>query len=602
MFKNVDINNINIYCGVNECNFLAVEMGQNKNKDIIFHDVNISNIRSNGNIFQFNGNDINIEFDNTKIENSNSYGVLLKCLSENTNISFKNSRIINNHNINKFDNGLILIKNNININIINTEFKSNESFTSGILYFDNIKNFDITMKNSKFSNNHCYISGGVINLIDKFDSTNEYVKSINVDHSEFNGNKADYFGGILYVNVSSTYNVKMTNTNIYNNYAGVAATSHGNDFATHPSTFILNNSVNNKDYTMINSGGIISLILELKDGLGNTVNDPEKYYSDIGVQAELLNNQKILVDNYHINEFDNSFNNGLNIINSIRVFTENTGEYYIHLKSKNNLYNILKTAYIDYKIRINDCNSNSYTLKNNHNLIYCEKPKCNSTCNVDDIFIECVKNDDNNSNNNPNYNICRCVKGKTGKNCQQNDYVNIRVIKDFGKLSLLSMTLGCIFGIYNNILINNIFSSEIYQRMFKIENEKSCSKIDISNINDYINKAFIKNKKFDDFQNEMDSKHYYQSHSMDFSSKNQHVSSILRYYSTIFYVILKKKGNDRTFYFLSVPRQKCDTHKSYTCECNMGKIFKYTDDEIQSINEYANFYDRLYNNIKKMKR
>lgn len=82
-FNNVHISNINIYCDVNECNLMTIEMGENKNKDIIFNNVSISTIKSNGNVFQFNGNDINVKFNNIEIRDSNSYGALLKCVSEN---------------------------------------------------------------------------------------------------------------------------------------------------------------------------------------------------------------------------------------------------------------------------------------------------------------------------------------------------------------------------------------------------------------------------------------------------------------------------------------------------------------------------------------
>jgi len=68
----------------------------------------------------------------------------------------------------------------------------------------------------------------------------------------------------------------------------------------------------------------------------------------------------------------------------------------------------------------------------------------------------------------------------------------------------------------------------------------------------------------------------------------------LGYYLTILYIILKKKGNTRTFYFLSVPKQKCTTHNSYNCECETNKKFKHTKEEIQSINEYIKFYNSIF--------
>jgi len=126
---------------------------------------------------------------------------------------------------------------------------------------------------------------------------------------------------------------------------------------------------------------------------------------------------------------------------------------------------------------------------------------------------------------------------------------NYQVIKDFGKRSLISVAIGCCLGIYSNlfissdrkcncyihlimtftgftliylpfstkliissnitikfnqthsdnILINTIFSSEVYEKMFKNEKTDLCSKLDMSNINEYLNKVFIQNTKFDEF-------------------------------------------------------------------------------------------------------
>lgn len=146
----------------------------------------------------------------------------------------------------------------------------------------------------------------------------------------------------------------MTNTNIVNNYAGVAggfvfseqindqiqdislslnnthfnntisdniAKSHGNNFATHPFMFKLyeKSDKDNSDIKKYSSdtipGGSITFTLELQDGLGNKVIDSEKYYSDIGVQVELFDTQNNTVHNYDISKIDNTFNNGNNNIN-----------------------------------------------------------------------------------------------------------------------------------------------------------------------------------------------------------------------------------------------------------------------------------------------
>ncbi|ORX45798.1 hypothetical protein BCR36DRAFT_414395 [Piromyces finnis] len=804
-FKNVEMNKINIYCDVNKCNLISVEMGIIK-KNILFHDFKISDVHSNGNVFLFSGNDINIEFDNTEIRNSNSYGALLKCISENANIYFKNSKINNNKNFNKFDNGLVFIKNNINIFFIDSEFKNNESLTSGILYFEKIKNFNFTIQNSIFSGNQCNGNGGVINLIDSNEISDNYIKSIIIDHSIFNGNRANYFGGILYANISYSYNINIMHSNIINNYAGVAggflffeqindsikevslflkdktldntfynntAISHGDIFATHPSKFVVSKNSNN--YAETYSGGFIYLTLELQDDLNNKVNDSEKYYSDLGVQAELYEVQNTKVENYIISDIDS-----LNRINSLKIYTENPGDYYIHFISKNNSYNILKTTFLNYKIKINDCDSMNYKLRLSNNLFYCESPICDKTC-VSENYYECIKGNDTDNINTPVNNICKCIKGRKGKNCLESDFADIRkfrVIKDFGILPLVSITIGCICGIYSNIfitsdkkqncyvhlilafigfiliyipfsmkliissnimikfnnsysdnvLINAIFSSYILEKMFKVKslNDNDNDTMGIGNINEYINKAYICTTRFDDYQIEtstlsnsytnnaiqniqkivsfrdvksiitsgrnitmkrvyyniylrvlvtwillfvflifcmtysiivknndlidvllLDQMHFYKCPYEDYQKiialvesfllifiiikylsvkngryiymeikiiiynlfyKNIMIAQELQffcnslcyffilsgYYLMIFCIIFKKQGNNRTFYFLSIPKQKCTLHNSYSCECDTGKVFKYKDEEIQSINEYIKFYKRIF--------
>ena len=50
-----------------------------------------------------------------------------------TNLHIQNSIISNNVNLNKIDDGLIMMKNNLNIEITNSKFYNNESHSSGLL-------------------------------------------------------------------------------------------------------------------------------------------------------------------------------------------------------------------------------------------------------------------------------------------------------------------------------------------------------------------------------------------------------------------------------------------------------------------------------------
>ncbi|OUM63169.1 hypothetical protein PIROE2DRAFT_10326 [Piromyces sp. E2] len=675
IFNSTNMKNITIICDIYECNLISAKTSKN----IQFHNVNIQDVHSNGNVIYINGNSVNIEFDNFILENSDSYGAFLKCISENVNVQIRNSMINNNVNHNKFENGLIIFKNNIHIDIINSLFDNNKSHSSGILYFDEIKNLNITIYNSKFINNNCLNNGGTINLIDKNDSYKEYIKKIRINDSLFNNNTAKYFGGILYTNIFNSYDIKVINTNITNNYAGVAggfafysqinfplknfysylkdktfnnliknnkAKSHGNDFATHPTHFDLIYNNNNTNFEIL-SGQKISLTLELKDSLNNIVIDSEKYYSNIGVHTKLLDYKNNEVDNYYISDIMSTFSNGLNEINSMKVFIETPGLYHIRLNSKSNYFDISS----DFDIKINDCNiTEYYKIIKSNNVFYCEEPIC---YNCNSKYKICNKgNNDNGSDeiiniNNPEYNTCNCITGRKGINCEEKDFEdtsgfkiiatvltavievfiitiavtlipfkNYEVVKDFGKYSLLSITIGIYIpfsirmiipskfslkfnlSFEDNILMNNIFSTEIFEKMFKETREISYSLFDINNIKKYLH-HYDNRKSFNDYQNitrslSSDSGDNVQSMEI---SKRRTISSLIKqsHFSLVSSRNNYSYGNRREFYFLGVPKKKCIEHKSYSCECETKQIDKYTVEEIQSIEEFVDTYNKIFN-------
>ncbi|OUM58995.1 hypothetical protein PIROE2DRAFT_15610 [Piromyces sp. E2] len=53
-------------------------------------------------------------------------------------------------------------------------------------------------------------------------------------------------------------------------------------------------------------------------------------------------------------------------------------------------------------------------------------------------------------------------------------------------------------------------------------------------------------------------------------------------------------GNNVTYYFVNVPKQHCMIHNSYYCNCTSKKVEHYRDYEIQSINEYLDFYNKNF--------
>ncbi|ORX80650.1 hypothetical protein BCR32DRAFT_245465 [Anaeromyces robustus] len=329
-------------------------------------------------------------------------------------------------------------------------------------------------------------------------NSNIYKKSININNVTLENNEAKYFGGVIYTNMTDTYQFMIKNTKFIKNKADVAggvvfferidddtkkiisffsddkssfyknvflnntAKSHGNIYATHPSKLI--QKITTSDISEISSGNAISLTLELKDELDNTIIDNEKYYQNIAVQAELfdlkenpLNNQ-----NYSIINNDSSFNNGLNIINNIKLLIQNPGIYYLKFTPKTHTNNILKNAYFNYKIKINDCDPNNVKFITKNNLFYCENPKCNKHCQKLKNYV-CIKYNDN--INDPELNVCECLKGWTG------ELWFLLIYIPFTKKLIISTAFSIKFDYSKRdyILMNNIFSPKLCRTMFLSE-------------------------------------------------------------------------------------------------------------------------------------
>ncbi|OUM58386.1 hypothetical protein PIROE2DRAFT_16350 [Piromyces sp. E2] len=385
-------------------------------------------------------------------------------------------------------------------------------------YLDEIKNIDITINKTSFFTNKCNYNGGIISIIDNNLIENTYNKSLNIDDSIYEDNSAKLFGGVIFVN-SSDINISIKNSQFINNYAGVAggitfsekinpqiiriqnkylqtnnefnntllnnnAMSHGNICATHPSKFIRIKDNNNID--KIHSGGSISLILELLDSFDNIVYDQEKYYSNIGIKTELFDSNKNKMNNSLIIDNGNVFNNGINKINSLKVFTKKPGEYYLKFSSKTSIHDSSNFEGIFYKINIDDCKSNTIKLFTPNELYYCEKPICHKSCQLL-INYDCIKGKDN--INDVFYNKCQCKKGWKGVKCDEKDFYDtnkykllhriltlllvlvmlltsiflvcskrLLIVKDLGYTSFFLISLGCIMKNISNlyIMINSI--------------------------------------------------------------------------------------------------------------------------------------------------
>ncbi|ORY36617.1 hypothetical protein LY90DRAFT_58697 [Neocallimastix californiae] len=196
----------------------------NNNKSIIFQNVKISDIQSNGNVIKINGKYVDIQWNNVTITNSYSNGSYLKSDSENIHFQVNHFNFSNNINTNKLENGFFHFENSMVINIKNSGFYDNKSQSTGILYLDNIENINLVVDHSNFENNECVFNGGIIyfNNDKDIDIDNTTIKKVSIINSIFKMNKVKYFGGVFYLNINKTYDMTIKDNIFFNNYAGVA--------------------------------------------------------------------------------------------------------------------------------------------------------------------------------------------------------------------------------------------------------------------------------------------------------------------------------------------------------------------------------------------
>jgi len=89
-----------------------------------------------------------------------------------------------------------------------------------------------------------------------------------------------------------------------------------------------------------------------------------------------------------------------------------------------NYKNNIVFQFNDIKIKINDCNDDQIKMYNNNGMPYCETPICNPKCPVE-ISAYC-KSYSNEPINNPSLNICECLPGYNGTNCENKIFIDNR--------------------------------------------------------------------------------------------------------------------------------------------------------------------------------
>jgi len=76
-------------------------------------------------------------------------------------------------------------------------------------------------------------------------------------------------------------------------------------------------------------------------------------------------------------------------------------------------------------VKINECDQEQIKIyyKRNSKIFYCEQPLCLESCSNN---TKCIKQSDDIHVNDKNLNICKCVSGWKGINCDEKIYINFR--------------------------------------------------------------------------------------------------------------------------------------------------------------------------------
>lgn len=106
-----------------------------------------------------------------------------------------------------------------------------------------------------------------------------------------------------------------------------------------------------------------------------------------------------------------------------QIFT-NPGTYILKPVIEN--YSNIKLKFDDIELKIKNCNENQIVMKDKYDIQYCEKPKCHESCPVNSTATCLAYN--SKSVNNKSLNICKCLPGWTGENCDIKIYIDFRYI------------------------------------------------------------------------------------------------------------------------------------------------------------------------------
>ncbi|ORX54261.1 hypothetical protein BCR36DRAFT_410804 [Piromyces finnis] len=465
-FNDLDISNTN-FEGINcmgsngDTSLIVFDSGEKRQK-LSLNNVNINDGIANDSLIKIKGNQNDINIENININNIVSYGSIIENSSRNSKAVISNSNFTKNVNNNKLNCGNIHFSHNLDLSVSNSKFINNISKSNGgAICLDNINSMELNLMSNTFDGNSGS-NGGALYLEDIPSNEN---KGLNIENNIFNRNIAENFGGAIYSNfnhldINNAKNNKITFNkagidgggvfikdyyykNIINKESYYLESNYNNDFSTKPSYITMNTTLQKEsDYYIANiySGDYLPLKFTLFDGYDNILKDVTKYYSSITLKV-------ILESEDNLNNSNNNSNNSkdLNIKSKDMILLGNIGSFINGRCDLNNfkIYAIpsiyyLKVVIENYddeiklnipiiKVKINNCGENQIKMYDRNNMLYCENPECEDNCPINvsaycKPFYEERKND-------KSKNMCICLPGWKGPNCENKiyiDYVNIK--------------------------------------------------------------------------------------------------------------------------------------------------------------------------------
>ncbi|OUM70113.1 hypothetical protein PIROE2DRAFT_1794, partial [Piromyces sp. E2] len=400
---------------------------------------------------------------------------------------------------------------------------------------DNISKINLDLNSNNFLNNKAALNGGALYLKDGVDLVDNDNDIINFENNIFSKNSAENFGGAIYSEFSYLYLATSKNNEITYNDAGIMGGGifspqnvkktifNMDNFKIENNTvnFYINNHTSNPTYIALNTeltnenlnivtGDHFPLEFTLYDEYYNIVEDITRYYSSMTLKLTL--EEENPNQNYEDNENKNSINYKLigNIgsfvkgqckLNNLIIYA-NPNTYKVKLIIENYNGN-LHFMFDDIIINVKSCDSDIIKMYDKNNILYCENPKCKDQCPVDSSAV--CKAYQEEGINDINKNICECLPGWEGDNCERKIYIDFSSLENavtvFNIIMLLILITYIIFitvchkqSIISNIgyelgIINEadekfrFISSYISSRSISSIDLKSSTEINQSNVN-----------------------------------------------------------------------------------------------------------------------